>query len=66
MSIRSTEQPFLERHIYVDVSCIIITYSNSLKFSKTQIHIFHNRLLGEVAKVLQLFLVFSDSTSYPY
>ena len=28
---------------------------------KTQIHIFYNRLLGAVTKVLQLFLVFSDS-----
>ena len=28
---------------------------------KTQIHIFHNRFLGEVANFLQLFLVLSDS-----
>ena len=28
---------------------------------KAHIHIFHNRLLGEVAKILHLFLIFSDS-----
>ena len=51
------------RSFYIDLllGCVIFSHDNKAYHQKTQIHISHNRLLGAVAEVLQLFLVFSGS-----